>query len=102
MLEFLGVLWSYELLIKCIKLQCEMKAETDRFGREKKELVEQFRDVESQLEWVRSERQDEIDKLSSEKKTLLDRLHEAETQLSLLKTRKRDELKVWSLCTRRK
>lgn len=72
-----------------------MKAEMDRFAREKKDLVEQFRDVESQLEWIRSERQDEISKLSSEKKTLLDRLHETETQLALLKTRKRDELKVY-------
>lgn len=71
-----------------------MKAETDRFAREKKDLVEQFRDVESQLEWVRSEREDEIAKLSSDKKSLLNRLHEAETQLSLLKTRKHDELKV--------
>ncbi|KAG2308307.1 hypothetical protein Bca52824_028055 [Brassica carinata] len=48
----------------------EMKNETDQFAREKKDLVEQFRDVENQLEW---------------KKTLQDRLHEAETQLSLLK-----------------
>ena len=85
---------DYTAYCRCIIWQSEMKAETDRFTREKKDLVEQFRDVESQLEWVRSEREDEIAKLSSDKKSLLNRLHEAETQLSLLKTRKHDELKV--------
>lgn len=49
--------------------------------------------VESQLEWLRSERKDEIGKLNSEKKVLQDRLHDTETQLSQLKSRKRDELK---------
>lgn len=66
----------------------------DRFAREKKELSEQMREVESQLEWLRSERDDEIAKLTTEKKVLQDRLHDAETQLSQLKSRKRDELKV--------
>lgn len=66
----------------------------DRFSREKKELFEQIQDVESQLEWHRSERDDGIRKLSLEKKVLQDRLHDAETQLSQLKSRKRDELKV--------
>lgn len=66
----------------------------DRFAREKKELSEQMREVESQLEWLRSERDDEIAKLTTEKKILQDRLHDAETQLSQLKSRKRDELKV--------
>lgn len=66
----------------------------DRFAREKKELSEQIQEVESQLEWLRSERDDEITKLSAEKKVLQDRLHDAETQLSQLKSRKRDELKV--------
>lgn len=74
--------------------QSEMKAEVDRFSREKKELAEHIQEIESQLEWHRSERDDEILKLSSEKKVLHDRLHDAETQLSQLKSRKRDELKV--------
>jgi len=74
--------------------QSEMRAEMDRFSREKKELAEQAQEVESQLEWLRSERDDEIAKLSAEKKALHDRLHDAETQLSQLKSRKRDELKV--------
>lgn len=66
----------------------------DRFAREKKELSEQMQEVESQLEWLRSERDDEIAKLTAEKKVLQGRLHDAETQLSQLKSRKRDELKV--------
>lgn len=66
----------------------------DRFAREKKELSEQIQEIESQLDWIRSERDDEIAKLASEKKVLQDRLHDAETQLSQLKSRKRDELKV--------
>ncbi|KAL0897627.1 hypothetical protein Bca101_081588 [Brassica carinata] len=37
------------------RLKSEMKNETDQFAREKKDLVEQFRDVENQLEWVRFE-----------------------------------------------
>lgn len=71
-----------------------MKAEIDRFAREKKELTEQIQEVESQLEWHRSERDDEMKKLTTEKKMLQDRLHDAESQLSQLKSRKRDELKV--------
>lgn len=74
--------------------QSEMKAEMDRFGRERKELAEQIQEVESQIEWVRSERDDEITKLKAEKRTLQDRLHDAEAQLTQLKSRKRDELKV--------
>lgn len=74
--------------------QTEMRAELDRFFREKKELLEQVQDVESQLEWLRSERDEEMAKLSAEKKVLQDRLHDAETQISQLKSRKRDELKV--------
>lgn len=66
----------------------------DRFAREKKELSEQIQEIESQLEWLRSERDDEITKFTAEKKVLQDRLHDAETQLSQLKSRKRDELKV--------
>lgn len=77
-----------------IKWQSELRAEMDRFAREKKEHSEQMQEVESQLEWIRSERDDEIAKLSADKKALQDRLHEAETQLSQLKSRKRDELKV--------
>ncbi|KAM2969916.1 hypothetical protein FF2_016950 [Malus domestica] len=70
-----------------------MKAEIDCFAREKKELSEQIQEVESQLEWHRSERDDEIRRLATERKVLQDRLHDAETQLSQLKSRKRDELK---------
>ena len=66
----------------------------DRLAREKKELVEHVQEVESQLEWLRSERHDEIAKLSAEKKALQDRVHDAEAQLSQLKSQKRDELKV--------
>lgn len=77
-----------------MKWQSEMRAEMDRFAREKKELSEQRQEIESQLEWFRSERDDEISKLTAEKKALQDRLHDAETQLSQLKSRKRDELKV--------
>lgn len=77
-----------------MKQQSEMRAEVDRFAREKKELSEQIQEVESQLEWLRSERDEEIAKLTSEKKVLQDRLHDAEAQLSQLKSRKRDELKV--------
>lgn len=77
-----------------MKKQSEMRAEVDRFARDKKELSEQIQEVESQLEWLRSERDEEIAKLTSEKKVLQDRLHDAEAQLSQLKSRKRDELKV--------
>ena len=66
----------------------------DRFAQEKKELSEQIQEVESQLEWLRSERDDEMAKLTAEKKALQDRLHDADTQLSQLKSRKHDELKV--------
>ena len=66
----------------------------DRFARVKKELSEQIQEVESQLEWLRSERDDEITKLTVERKVLQDHLHDAETQLSQLKSRKQDELKV--------
>lgn len=71
-----------------------MRAEVDRFARERKEMTEQIQEVENQLEWMRSERDDKITKLMAEKKTLQDRLHDAESQLSQLKSRKRDELKV--------
>ncbi|CAA6670482.1 unnamed protein product [Spirodela intermedia] len=70
-----------------------LKAETERFVRERKELSEQIAEAESQLEWARSERDEEVKKLSAERKVLQDRLHDAEVQLSQLKSRKRDELK---------
>lgn len=70
----------------------------DRFSREKKELTEHIQEVENQLEWLRSERDEEIAKLSADKKVLQDRLHDAEAQLSQLKSRKRDELKVNNIC----
>lgn len=71
-----------------------MRIEVDCFARERKELSEQIREVESQLEWLRHEKDDEIAKLAADKKALQDRLHDAETQLSQLKSRKHDELKV--------
>lgn len=71
-----------------------MKSEMDRFSLERKEMCEQMQEIESQLEWLRSERDDEIAKLTAEKKLFQERLHDAETQLSQLKSRKRDELKV--------
>lgn len=76
--------------------QSEMRAEMDRFSGERKELMEQIQEVESQLEWLRSERDDEITRLTAEKRALQDRLHDTESQLSQLKSRKRDELKVCS------
>ena len=80
--------------------QSEMKAEIDRFAREKKELLEQMQEIESQLDWLRAERDEEIAKLTAEKRAVQDRLHDAEVQLAQLKSRKRDELKVgYSWCT---
>lgn len=93
MVYFILIACIYSKLFLCDS-QSEMKAEMDRFAREKKELSEQIQEIESQLDWVRSERDDEIAKLTSEKKVLQDRLHDADTQLSQLKSRKRDELKV--------
>jgi len=71
-----------------------MRAEIDRLGREKKDMAERIREVESQLEWVRSEREEESGKSLNEKKGLQDRLRDTESQLAQLKSRKRDELKV--------
>ena len=71
-----------------------MKAELERFSREKKELSEQVHDIDCQLEWLRSERDDEIVKLTTEKKVLHERLHDAENQIAQLKSRKREEMKV--------
>lgn len=102
---FLLVIWlenhSCELFLKNIGIlilvmmwQSEMKAEMYNFARERKELSEQIQEVESQLEWLRLERDDEIKKLGAEKKALQDRLHDAEAQISQLKSRNREELKV--------
>lgn len=66
----------------------------EQYARERKELTEHMLDIENQLEWLRSEKDEEIAKLSADRRVLQDRLHDAETQLSQLKTRKRDELKV--------
>lgn len=71
-----------------------MRAEIDRLGREKKDMAERIREVENQLEWVRSEREEESAKLHNEKKGLQERLRDTESQLAQLKSRKRDELKV--------
>lgn len=75
-------------------LQAEMKVEIDRLGRVKKDIAEQLREADSQLEWVRSERDEEIGKLLTEKKGLQERLRDSDAQLAQLKSRKRDELKV--------
>jgi flavorubredoxin len=53
-----------------------------------------MREIEKQMEWVRSEKDEQIAKLSADRKNLHDRVHEAETQLSQFKARKREELKV--------
>lgn len=74
--------------------QAEMRAELDRMGREKKDMAERIREVENQLEWVRSEREEEIGKLVIEKKGVQDWLRDTEGQIAQLKSRKRDELKV--------
>lgn len=66
----------------------------DRFAREKKELSEQLQDAESQIDWLRAERDEEIAKLTTEKRALQERLYDAEVQLAQLKSRKRDEMKV--------
>lgn len=71
-----------------------MRAEIDRLGREKKDMAERLREVENQLEWARSERDEEIGKLLTEKKGIQERLRDSESQLAQLKSRKRDELKV--------
>lgn len=71
-----------------------MRAEIDRLGREKKDMAERIREVENQLEWVRSEREEDSGKLLNEKKGLQERLRDTESQLAQLKSRKRDELKV--------
>jgi hypothetical protein len=53
-----------------------------------------MREMENQLEWVRSEKDEQIAKLSAEKKNLQVRLSDAESQLSMVKAQKREELKV--------
>jgi hypothetical protein len=53
-----------------------------------------MREIENQLEWVRSEKDEQISKLSAEKKNLQVRLNDAESQLSMVKAQKREELKV--------
>ncbi|KAI3520363.1 hypothetical protein L1887_09747 [Cichorium endivia] len=66
----------------------------DRFTMERKEMTKQLQEIESQLEWLRSQRDEEIAKLIVEKKLFQERFHGADTQLSQLKSRKHDELKV--------
>ncbi|KAK2631444.1 hypothetical protein EUGRSUZ_L02898 [Eucalyptus grandis] len=64
----------------------------DRFAREKKELSEQVRDLENQLEGLRSDRVEEIAEFAPEKKALQDRLCDAERQILQLKTCHSEEL----------
>jgi cell division protein FtsB len=51
-------------------------------------------EMEKQVNWVRSEKDEQIAKLSADKKALHDRLNDAESQLSMVKARNREELKV--------
>jgi cell division protein FtsB len=51
-------------------------------------------EMEKQVDWVRSEKDEQIAKLSADKKALHDRLNDAESQLSMVKARNREELKV--------
>lgn len=53
-----------------------------------------MRELEGQLEWVRSEREEEVQALKAERKALEQRAREAEAQLAQIKSRKKDELKV--------
>ncbi|GMH07028.1 hypothetical protein Nepgr_008868 [Nepenthes gracilis] len=59
-----------------------------------RELSDQIQEIESQLDWLRSEQDEDIAKLTAEKRAIQDSLHDAEIQLVQLKSRKRDELKV--------
>jgi hypothetical protein len=51
-------------------------------------------EMEKQVDWVRSEKDEEITKLTADKKVLHDHLNDAESQLSMVKARNREELKV--------
>ncbi|GJN21574.1 hypothetical protein PR202_gb09061 [Eleusine coracana subsp. coracana] len=50
-------------------------------------------EMEKQVDWVRSEKDEKVAKLSADKKALHERLNDAESQLSMVKARKREELK---------
>lgn len=74
--------------------QAEAKSEAERVRLQGKEGAERVRELEGQLEWVRSEREEEVQALRAEKKALEQRAREAEGQLAQIKSRKKDELKV--------
>jgi hypothetical protein len=74
--------------------QAEAKSESERVRKDGKELAEKVRELEGQLEWVRSEREEEVQQLKADKKGLEQRAREAESQLAQIKSRKKDELKV--------
>ena len=56
--------------------------------------MERVREMESAVEWAKSEKDEAGAKLNAEKRQLQERLRESESQLNQLKTRKREELKV--------
>jgi hypothetical protein len=56
-------------------------------------------EMEKQVNWVRSEKDEQIAKLSADKKTIHDRLNDAESQLSMVKARNHEELKVRIIVT---
>jgi hypothetical protein len=51
-------------------------------------------EMEKQVGWVRSEKDEEITKLSIDKKALHDRLNDAELEMSMVKAMNHEELKV--------
>lgn len=72
----------------------DLKEEKDQFAIDKKHLLKDIKDMESQLEWLKSEKDEKITKLTAEKRSLQDRVHEMEAQLLQLKSRQKDELKA--------
>lgn len=83
-----------EAASSCPPPQAEAKSESERVRKDGKELAEKVRELEGQLEWVRSEREEEVQQLKADKKGLEQRAREAESQLAQIKSRKKDELKV--------
>jgi predicted nuclease with TOPRIM domain len=71
-----------------------LKEEKKQFASEKKHLLKERMDMESQLEWIKSENIEKIRKLTAEKRTLQDRLHETESQVTQLQRRQKEELKA--------
>lgn len=72
----------------------DLKEEKDQFAIDNKHLLKEKRDMESQLEWLKSEKDEKVTKLTAEKRSLQDRVHEMEAQLLQLKSRQKEELKA--------